>query len=149
MFKRNNNNNQQEEQNEKTKKQYEYVEKTFSAEYMGGHMLYPNKTDADVEIFEKHIDIRFGRIHKHVISIPTVAITNITSEDEKRITKTRVLMTGIIPGLLWKKKFRYTVIEYEETPGLKQSVVVDFHREAEAAQQMIYTRMIKSRTGLD
>ena len=144
MFKR----TQQKEQ-EKLAKGYEIVEKTFTAEYMGGHMLYPNKTDATVEIFQKHIDIRFGTIHKHTISIPTVAITNISTEDEKRITKTRVLMTGIIPGLLWKKKFRYTVIEYEEIPNVKQSVVIDFHRSVEEAQQAIYTRMLKSRTGLD
>lgn len=142
MFKHN-----QQKEDDKLAKGYEYVEKVFSAEYMGGHMMYPNKTDATIEIFAKHVDIRFGSIRKHVITIPTVSITNITSEDEKRITKTRVLMTGIIPGLLWKKKFRYTVIEYKEG-NIKQTVVIDFHRSAEEAQQEIYKRMLASGAGL-
>jgi hypothetical protein len=142
MFHRNN-----EKEQEKLARGYEYVEKTFSAEYMGGHMMYPNKTDATVEIFAKHVDIRFGSIRKHVITIPTVSITNISIEDEKRITKTRVLLTGLVVGLLWKKKFRYTVIDYKEG-NMNQSVVIDFHKSAEEAQQEIYKRMVASGAGL-
>jgi hypothetical protein len=142
MFHRNS-----EKEQEKLARGYEYVEKTFSAEYMGGHMMYPNKTDATVEIFAKHVDIRFGSIRKHVITIPTVSITNISIEDEKRITKTRVLLTGLVVGLLWKKKFRYTVIDYKEG-NMNQSVVIDFHKSAEEAQQEIYKRMVASGAGL-
>lgn len=138
MFKHN-----QQREEEELAKGYEYVKKTFSAEYMGGHMMYPNKTDAKVEIFAKHIDIKFGSIRKHVITIPTVSITNISIEDEQRITKTRVLLTGLVVGLLWKKNFRYTVIDYKEG-NMNQSVVIDFHKSAEAAQQEIYKRMIAS-----
>lgn len=117
----------------------------FGAEYMGGHKMYPKKTDADVRLYQDCIDIEFGKIHKHKIIIPYRSITGLENEDDKRITKTRVLMTGIIPGLLWKKTFRYTVIEYTDDIGIKQTVIVDFHRNAERAQQSIYGKMIEVR----
>jgi len=117
----------------------------FSAEYMGGHKMYPKKTDADVRMYAEAIEIEFGKIHKNHIIIRYGSITGLENEDEKRITKTRVFMTGIIPGLLWKKKFVYTVIEYTDDIGIKQSVIVDFHRNAEKAQQYIYNKMVEVR----
>ena len=129
---------------QKVKEGYEFVEKSFGGEYMGGHMLYPKKTDATVDLFAKHLDIQFGSIHKHIIRIPYETIAKIGTEDEQRITKTRVLMTPLLIGLLWKKKFRYTVIDYKEA-GIDQCVIIDFHREAEKAQQLIYAKMIEAR----
>ena len=64
--------------------------------------------------------------------------------DEQRITKTRVFLTGFIVGLLWKKKFLYTVIDYND--GLMdQTIILDFGRGIEEAQHMIYEGMIKAR----
>lgn len=113
----------------------------FSGEYMGGHKMYPKKTDVDVELFSNFMLIKWGRIHKHQIVIRYNQITELENQDEKRITKTRILLTGIIVGLLWKKKFLYTVIEYNDEANLKQAIVIDFHRKAEQAQQAIYQKM--------
>ena len=115
----------------------------FSAEYMGGHKMYPKKTDADVRLFNNGIEIEFGRIHKNKIVIPYESITELSNQDEARITKTRIIFTPLLVGLLWKKKFVYTVIEYTDSVGIKQSVIVDFHRKAEKAQQAIYNKMIE------
>jgi len=53
-------------------------------------------------------------------------------------------MTGIIPGLLWKIIFRYTVIDYND--GFKdQSVVIDFHLDAENVQRSLYHNMIEAK----
>jgi hypothetical protein len=45
---------------------------------------------------------------------PYSAITNLESMTDRRITKTRVLLTGAIAGLLWKRNYLYTVVEYNE-----------------------------------
>jgi hypothetical protein len=59
------------------------------------------------------------------ISIPFTAIKNVENMDEKRITKTRVFLTGFIVGLLWKKKFLYTVIDYNDGT-MDQTIILDF-----------------------
>ncbi|MGB7955499.1 MAG: hypothetical protein WCF23_16100 [Candidatus Nitrosopolaris sp.] len=49
--------------------------------------------------------------------------------EEQRITKTRVFMTGILTGLLRKKNYLYTVIDYnDEYEDQGQTIVLDFHR---------------------
>ena len=116
----------------------------FKAEYMGGHKMYPKKTDCDVRMFSKAIEIEFGRFHnKNKITVFYDAITDLENMDDKRITKTRVLLTGFVIGLLWKKKFLYTVIKYKDQIGIDQTIVIDFGRAAEAAQQAIYQRMVE------
>jgi hypothetical protein len=45
---------------------------------------------------------------------PYSAITNLESMTDRRITKTRVLLTGAIAGLLWRRNYLYTVVEYNE-----------------------------------
>ena len=52
-------------------------------------------------------------------------------------------MTGLV-GLFWKKKYRYTVIEYND--GIQdQTVILDFHKEANKAQKIIYNQMAGAR----
>jgi hypothetical protein len=47
-------------------------------------------------------------------------------------------------GLFWKKKYRYTVIEYND--GIQdQTVILDFHKEANKAQRIIYSQMAGAR----
>jgi len=125
--------------------QVEVAEESFGAEYMGGHTAYAKKRDCTVNFGLKHMNIEFGRIHKNVLAIPYGSIISVENEDEKRITKTRVLLTGFVVGLLWKKKFRYTVIEYVDKLGIKQGVVIDFHRSAEKAQQLLYQKMVRAK----
>lgn len=117
---------------------------------MGGHKMYPKKTDCDIRMFSNAIEIEFGTIHKHQITIFYDTITNVSNMDEKRITKARVIglgltVVGLIPALLWKKKFLYTVIEYKDEVGIEQAVIIDFHRQAEKAQQVIYEKMVNAK----
>ena len=52
-------------------------------------------------------------------------------------------MTGVV-GLFWKKKYRYTVIEYND--GIQdQTIILDFHKEANKAQKIIYNQMAGAR----
>ena len=77
------------------------------------------------------------------ITIPYNSITRLGAQEDRHITKTRVFMTGIV-GLFWKKKYRYTVIEYND--GIQdQTVILDFHKEANKAQKIIYNQMAGAR----
>ena len=65
---------------QKVKEGYEFVEKSFGGEYMGGHMLYPKKTDATVHLFAKHLDIQFGSsINTYQIPYETIANIHVRS----------------------------------------------------------------------
>ena len=112
----------------------------FDAEYMGGHKAYPKKRDVKVLIYEDRLVIEKGLD----LEIPFGSISNIENSDAQRITKTRVLLTGVIVGLLWKKKFLYTVIDYND--GIvDQTIILDLHRAVEKVQGIIYERMLRSK----
>ena len=65
--------------------------------------------------------------------------------DEKKISKTRIVLVGVI-GLVWKKKHIYTVIEYHD--GYEnQTVVLDFYDAVENIQPLIYNRMVEAKKG--
>ncbi|MBV9179001.1 MAG: hypothetical protein JO297_18380 [Nitrososphaeraceae archaeon] len=68
---------------------------------------------------------------------------NIENTNAERITKTRVLLLGIA-GLLWKKKYLYTIVEYDD--GIdKQTILLDFHRDVDKVQPLIYLKMLDCR----
>jgi hypothetical protein len=52
-------------------------------------------------------------------------------------------MLGIVGGL-WKKKHVYTVIRYKDEFGEK-TVVIDFGKDVEEAQPLIYHKMLKQK----
>jgi hypothetical protein len=152
MFNINNRNKSEIASKNKTVEQPNEKPVYFGAEYMGGHKMYPKKTDCDVRMFTNGIEIEFGRIHKNKIVIYYNTISNVTNMDEKRITKARVIglgltVVGLIPALLWKKRFLYTVIEYKDEVGIEHAVVIDFHRQAQKAQQVLYQNMVEAKRG--
>jgi hypothetical protein len=53
------------------------------------------------------------------------------------------LALGVL-GLLWKKKFIYTIITYFDGND-DQTIVLDFSNNLEYAQNFIYTKMLESR----
>jgi len=53
-------------------------------------------------------------------------------------------MTGTLTGLLWKKSYLYTVIDFNDEYS-EQTIVLDFHRSVEKAQRLIYQKMIAAR----
>ncbi len=69
---------------------------------------------------------------------------NIENSDAERLTKTRMLLTPFFIGFFWKKKYLYTVIDYNDGLG-DQSIVLDLHRGVEKVQAILYQRMILSR----
>jgi hypothetical protein len=99
----------------------------ISARWLGGHKAYPKKRDVKVLVYADRLVIEKGLD----IEIPFESISNIENSDAQRITKTRVLLTGVIVGLLWKKKFLYTVIDYND--GIvDQTMMIELWRRLKA-----------------
>jgi hypothetical protein len=113
------------------------VEKV-DAKYIGGHKAFPKSKDTSVLIFSDKIEVE-----KLGLSIPYKSMINIENSNAEKITKTRVVLLGIV-GLLWKKKYLYTIVDYDD--GIdKQSVVLDFHRDVDKVQPLLYHKMLDAR----
>jgi len=110
----------------------------IDAKYISGHSLYYHEKGTDVLFYVDRM--KFDNMD---ITIPYGSITRLGAQEDRHITKTRVFMTGLV-GLFWKKKYRYTVIEYND--GIQdQTIILDFHKEANKAQKIIYNQMAGAR----
>jgi hypothetical protein len=108
------------------------------AKYIGGYKAAPKSKNTSVLFFPDRIEIK-----EIGLTIPFRSIINVENQDAERITKTRVLLLGLI-GVFWKKRYLYTVLEYDD--GLeKQFVILDFHREVNRVQGLINQKMIEFR----
>lgn len=112
---------------------------------MGGHKLYPKNRATDVYIEKDRLVIE-----KLDLIIPFKTIMNIENMDEKKIKALRVVALGLvflplaIVGAIWKKKYLYTVLHYNDRL-MDQTIVLDFDKDVERAQRLIYERMIKAK----
>jgi hypothetical protein len=110
----------------------------IDAKYISGHSLYYHEKGTDVLFYVDRM--KFDNMD---ITIPYSSIIKLGAQEDRHITKTRVFKTGLV-GLFWKKKYRYTVIEYND--GIQdQTVILDFHKEANKTQKIIYNQMAGAR----
>jgi hypothetical protein len=129
------------------KAMYKERPRKFKADYIGGHPSFPKK-ETDVYVYHDRIELE-----KMGLIIPVADIRHITTEDEEKIRKRRIVALGLIflplaiLGAVWKKKFVYTVIEYRDALG-DQEVVLDFGRHMNEAQPYIYQQVVRARTQL-
>ena len=70
-------------------------------------------------------------------------MTNIENMDEQKLSALRVIGFGVI-GALWKKKHRYTVLQYKDGTE-NRAIVLDFHNDIDLVQPLIYGRMLNFR----
>ena len=111
----------------------------IDAKYISGHPLYYHEKGTDVLFYVDRM--KFDNMD---ITIPYASITNLGAQEDRHITKTRVFLTPMFLGLFWKKKYRYTVIQYND--GIQDlTVILDFHKEANKAQRIIYGQMAGAR----
>ena len=78
------------------------------------------------------------------IRIPYTWITDIENADEKKISARRMFLVGLY-SFAWKKKDLYTIIEYLDGFNQKQTLIFDFGKKIQEAQQKIYDRMLAFR----
>jgi hypothetical protein len=117
----------------------------YRAEYMGGHPEHPSRAVSPVSIYSDKIEVDVLGLE-----IPYRSMTNIENMDEQRISTGRVVGLGLlypelaVVGALWKKKHRYTVLQYKD--GVEnRAIVLDFRNNIDSAQPLIYGRMLNFR----
>jgi hypothetical protein len=120
------------------KNHYTEPEIMFDSKYLGGHKLYPKPSDTKVYVFSDRIEV----VGLH-IRIPCSSITDIENADEKKITAKRMFLVGLY-SFAWKKQHLYTIIDYTDGFNQKQTLIFDFGKKIEKAQQKIYDRMLAS-----
>jgi len=115
----------------------------FNVKYLGGHKGFPTKKarDARMGIFVDRIEVQTD---KFKVVIPFLRMTNIENMDEKRITTKRWFWVGAW-AIAWKKKYAYTVIEYDDEHD-SLGLIFDFEKHLERMQGAIYQRMIDVRS---
>lgn len=87
----------------------EKLDYKFDDEYMGGHKAYPKKRDTEILIYHDRIILK-----KLELDIPFESMINVENSDAERLTKTRMILTPFLLGFFWKKKYLYTVIDYND-----------------------------------
>ena len=94
--------------------------------------MYPKTRDTEILIYYDRIFLK-----KLELDIPFRSMKNIENSDAERLTKTRMILVPFFIGFFWKKKYLYTVIDYNDGRS-DQSIVLDLHREVEKVQHPHY-----------
>lgn len=111
----------------------------IDGKYISGHPMHPHEKGVHALFYEDRLVLTGINL-----TIPYESITNIRVQEDRHITKTRVIMTGVLVGLLWKKKYRYTVIEYNDG-FMTNPIIIDFHKEAGDAQKILYECVVRAK----
>jgi hypothetical protein len=132
----------------KEEQKEENPECQYDAKYVGGHPAFPKSHDTKVLIFKDRLELE-----KLEVEIPYKTIKSIENMDEKKMKALRIVVLGVIflplaiVGALWKKKYRYTVIQTHDTDNnMDVTIILDFHRKIEEAQALIYDKVVESKT---
>ena len=112
-------------------------------EYIGGHKAHPKPAYSDIDFYEDRIQIA-----AYNLKIPYSKIKDISNSSEKRRDPSR-LVIGVVAlplalAYLWKKNHIYTIIEYDDGFDI-QKIVIDFDKNVNYAQNLIYNKMLEYR----
>ena len=114
--------------------------------YKGGHKAYPSPTTTRMHFYEDRIEV-----DNPELVIPYRIMKNIENIHEKRISALRVVVLGLIfvplaiVGAMWKKNHIYTIIRFRDDDDDDQKIIVDFEKNLDSAQSVIYKRMLEFR----
>jgi hypothetical protein len=102
---------------------------------MGGHKAFPDKTHTKLRIAEKGVElVKLG------LTIPFSSINRIENMEEKKISALRLVVLGIV-GMLWKKKYMYTIIRYGKEIDA-QTIVLDLGKKIDQIQSLINNKVL-------
>ena len=106
--------------------------------YLGGHKAYPKDYSyAHIYFYEDRFEIQPFKLKIYYKSIK-----NLDNSRERKRPKEWIEWG--LPGLLWKKDFVYTLIDYDD--GIEiQKIILDFDNNANYAQGLIYKQMLEFR----
>ncbi|HVE38089.1 MAG TPA: hypothetical protein VNA18_07850 [Nitrososphaeraceae archaeon] len=113
--------------------------------YLGGHKAFPTYTDTKMHFYYDRVEIDIPKL-----VVPYRHMQNIENTNEKKISALRVIVLGLIfvplaiVGALWKKNHIYTIIRFRDYFD-DQMIVLDFDKNIDSAQSVIYKRMLEFR----
>lgn len=113
--------------------------------YLGGHKAFPTYTDTKMHFYYDRLEIDNPKL-----VVPYRHMQNIENTYEKKISALRVIVLGLIfvplaiVGALWKKNHIYTIIRFRDYFD-DQMIVLDFDKNIDSAQSVIYKRMLEFR----
>lgn len=105
--------------------------------YVGGHKAYPKSTHSQIYFYEDRFELLPYKLKIYYKSNKNID----NSRERKRHEDWSDL--GLI-GLLWKKDAVYTLIEYNDGIDI-QKIILDFNKNANYAQGLIYKKMLEFR----
>jgi hypothetical protein len=113
--------------------------------YLGGHKAFPTYTDTKMHFYYDRVEIDNPKL-----VVPYRHMQNIENTNEKKISALRIIVLGLIfvplaiVGALWKKNHIYTIIRFRDYFD-DQMIVLDFDKNIDSAQSVIYKRMLEFR----
>jgi hypothetical protein len=118
----------------------------YFAKYVGGHIRFPSDENCMVWIYPDKLIIDLLK-SKHQFNISYSSMVDMKNADGgNKIDLGRVVLTGVLVGLLWKKQHVLTVIEYKDDKNESRTLVLDFESNARHVQPIIYDRMVSAKT---
>jgi hypothetical protein len=108
-------------------------------EYMGGHKAYPSALKSEIHFYQDRFVIL-----AYNITVPYASIKDISNSNEKKRDADHFILAGVIGYAIWKKNHIYTIIEYDDGTDV-QRIVIDFYKNVNYAQALIYKKMLESR----
>ena len=108
---------------------------------LGTNVSSPIEEGAHVHIYEDRIEVELLKDKSRTIILykNMTDLQNLDAGDKVDID--RVIGTGIIPGLLWKRHHIITVIKYTDDANVSQIMAIDFLDDTKYAQPLIYKKM--------
>jgi hypothetical protein len=115
--------------------------------YMGGHKAYPSPQWTEIYFYEDRFVLLNPNITVAFSKIKDIANSNEMKRDGGR------LMLGLIAlplalSYLWKKNHIYTIVQYDDGIDI-QNIVIDFEKNVNYAQALIYKKMLEHRIRTD
>lgn len=111
--------------------------------YMRGHKTYPEAKWSYVYFYEDRFEIEEYQLVVPYNKIKDVGNTNGKQRDSDRLA-IGIIALPLALAYLWKKDYTYTIIEYDDENDI-QKIVLDFHKNLNYAQALIYKKMLECR----
>jgi hypothetical protein len=111
--------------------------------YMGGHKAYPSPSYTWIYFYEDRFLIEAYNLTVHYAKIKDIFNTNEKRRHAERLALGIILLPFALT-YLWKKNHIYTIIEYDDGHD-NQKIVIDFDKNVDYAQSLIYKKMLEYR----
>jgi uncharacterized C2H2 Zn-finger protein len=97
----------------------------LDARYLGGHPSFTHPTNGLLSLYSHPLDKVIFESDDFIFEIPTYAINRVKVAEGKEIDAMRVLLVGLVAGLVWQKKNKIFYIEFQDELHQTHTAVFD------------------------